>query len=389
MYTRSKNNKCGGGVLLKFGILEFDEPERDTSRKIIHIDMDAFYASVEIRENPSLAGKPVIIATHPKDSGGRGVVATASYEARKYGVHSAMSSKKAYELCPDGIFVPANFKLYRSISNQIHDIFRRYTDIFQPISLDEAYLDVTDNKKNIPSATIIAKKIQKEIYNKTQLTCSAGGSYNKFLAKLASDYVKPSGITVVDPDNSHSFLMKLPIEKFHGVGEKTVEKMHDLDIYNGKDLFNKTEFELVSIFGKMGHYLFKKVRGIDDSPVNPVRDRKSLGKETTFKQDLRTGNEVIQELRQLTKGVYRSLKDKQVHGKTVVLKIRYGDFETQTKRKTFPNYIQDSEELFNIVVDIWSEEGELSKGVRLLGVTVTTLDPLLYENITLPLWRKQ
>jgi len=378
-----------GGILLKYGILEFDEPERNTSRKIIHIDMDAFYASVEIRENPSLAGKPVIIAKHPKENGGRGVVATASYEARKYGVHSAMSSKKAYELCPDGIFVPGNFELYRSISKQIHNIFKRYTDVYQPVSLDEAYLDVTNNKQNIPSATIIAKRIQKEIYNETSLTCSTGASYNKFLAKLASDYDKPSGVTVVDPDSSHSFLMKLPIEKFHGVGNKTVEKMHDREIYNGQDLFDKTEFELVTIFGKMGHYLFRKVRGIDNSSVNPTRDRKSLGKETTFHYDLRTEREITQALRQLTKRVYKSLKDKQMHGKTVVLKIRYGDFETQTRRKSFPNYIQDDEELFNIVLDIWTEEGNLSKGVRLLGVTVTALAPLLYENIPLPLWKRQ
>lgn len=374
---------------MKFGLLEFNEPQNDTDRKIIHIDMDAFYASVEIRENPSLAGKPVIIARHPKENASRGVVATASYEARKYGVHSAMSAVKAYELCPEGIFVPGNFPLYREISNQIHDIFRRYTDIFQPVSLDEAYLDVTDNKIGIPSATIIAKKIQRDIYKETKLTCSAGASYNKFLAKLASDYDKPSGITIIDPDNARDFLMKLPIEEFHGVGEKTVEKMHKLGIYNGQDLYNIDEYELVKKFGKMGISLYRKVRGIDNSPVNRERDRKSLGKERTFEENLTTDEEVIQQLRQMSYKVFSLLKDHQIHGKTVVLKMRYDDFETITKRKTFPNYIQDQEELFNIVYDIWLDGGEISREVRLLGVTVTSLDPLLYENIPLQLWKKE
>lgn len=374
---------------MQYGILRFDEPKRDVSKKIIHIDMDAFYASVEIRENPSLKGKPVIIARHPKENGGRGVVATASYEARKYGVHSAMSAQKALELCPEGIFVPANFTLYQEISAHIRSIFSRYTDMIQPLSLDEAYLDVTENKANIKSATIIAHRIQKEIYEETKLTCSAGVSYNKFLAKVASDFKKPSGITVIPPEDALSFLMELPIEDFYGVGKKSVERMHELNIYAGKDLYEKSEFELVELFGKFGHSLYRKVRGIDDSLVKSERNRKSVGKESTFLEDLKTEEEVTQALRILANKVYESLKRNQKHGKTVVLKIRYGDFDTQTRRRTFPNYINDPEELFTVAMDIWDEEGELNRGVRLLGITVTTLDPLLYENIPLPLWEKK
>lgn len=374
---------------MEYGILRFKEPKRDTSRKIIHVDMDAFYASVEIRENPDLRDKPVIIARHPKESGGRGVVATASYEARKYGVHSAMSAKKAYELCPDGIFVPANFDLYREVSRQIRAIFQRYTDIIQPLSLDEAYLDVTNNKKNIQSATFIARAIQKSIYEELKLTSSAGVSYNKFLAKLASDYKKPAGVTVVPPSKSHDFLMALAIDNFTGVGEKTLEKMHDFDIYTGQDLYDKTELELSKKFGKLGHSLFRRVRGIDNSPVKVERDRKSLGKERTFQKDLKRDEEVLHFLRFISKEVFAALEEKEMHGKTVVLKIRYSDFETHTRRKTILNYIENTDELFSIVHDLWQQTGDVEKGVRLLGVTMTNLDPVFFENIPLPLWQQQ
>lgn len=374
---------------MKYGILRFDEPERDTSRKIIHVDMDAFYASVEIRENPDLRGKPVIIARHPKESGGRGVVATASYEARKYGVHSAMSAKKAYELCPNGIFVPGNFDLYRKVSREIRDIFRRHTDIIQPLSLDEAYLDVTENKQNIQSATLIAREIQKAIYDELDLTCSAGVSYNKFLAKIASDYKKPAGVTVVPPNRSHEFLMGLPIDDYRGVGEKTLEKMHAFDIYTGQDLYNKTELELSDKFGKLGHSLFRKVRGIDNSSVKVERDRKSLGKERTFQKDIQQDQEVIHFLRFISREVFETLKAREMHGKTVVLKVRYSDFDTRTRRKTMLNYIESADELFGIAHDLWLETGEVERGIRLLGVTMTNLDPVYFENIPLPLWKKR
>lgn len=373
---------------MEYGILRFEEPKRDISRKIIHVDMDAFYASVEIRENPSLRGKPVIIARHPKESGGRGVVATASYEARKFGVHSAMSAKKALELCPNGIFVPANFDLYREVSGQIHDIFRRYTDIIQPLSLDEAYLDVTNNKKNIQSATLIARSIQYDIYNELQLTSSAGVSYNKFLAKIASDFKKPAGITVISPNKAHDFLMQLDIKDFFGVGEKTLEKMHEHEIYVGQDLYNKTELELSEKFGKLGHSLFRKVRGIDNSVVEIERKRKSVGKERTFQKDIIRDEEALHFLRYISAEVLAALHKKEMHGKTVVLKIRYSDFETHTRRKTMLNYIQDEDELFSIVYGLWQEVAEVERGVRLLGVTMTNLDPVTFENIPLPLWNQ-
>lgn len=374
--------------MMQYGLLTFEDPKPDTSRKIIHVDMDAFYASVEVREDPSLRGKPVIIARHPKDYGGRGVVATASYEARKFGIHSAMSAKKALELCPDGVFVSANFTLYREISQHIHKIFHRYTDIIQPLSLDEAYLDVTENKKGIKSATYIAREIQKSIYEELKLTSSAGVSYNKFIAKLASDYRKPAGLTVVTPDKAQDFLMEMDIKNYPGVGSKTLEKMHELDIYKGKDLYEIDELELVNHFGKFGHSLFKRVRGIDDNPVEVERERKSLGKERTFQKDITNNDEALHFLRFISTEVFDSLQKREMHGKTVVLKIRYGDFETHTRRKTMPNYIENEEELFSVIYDLWMEVAEVERGVRLLGVTMTSLDPIYFENIPLPLWKK-
>ncbi len=368
---------------MEYGILRFKEPIRDTTRKIIHIDMDAFYASVEIRENPSLKGKPVIIARHPKESSGRGVVATASYEARKFGVHSAMSSKKALELCPEGIFVPANFSLYREASNQIHEIFQRYTDIIQPLSLDEAYLDVTENKKGIQSGTFIARSIQQDILRELQLTCSAGVSYNKFLAKVASDYKKPAGLTVISAARAYDFLMKLPIDDYSGVGEKTLEKMHDFGIYTGKDLYEKTELELVGQFGKLGHSLFSRVRGIDNRPVEVEREPKSIGKERTFQNNIRRETEALQFLRYISAEVFKALQKKEMHGKTVVLKVRYSDFTTYTRRKTLLNYIENEEELFSVVYNLWQDVESIDEGIRLLGVTMTNLDPISYENIPL------
>lgn len=368
---------------IEYGILKFKEPERDISRKIIHLDMDAFYASVEIREDPSLVGKPVIIGRHPNESGGRGVVATASYEARKYGVHSAMSSKKALELCPEGIFVPSNFTLYREVSNQIHDIFQRYTDVFQPLSLDEAYLDVTENKKSIESSTYIARSIQQDIRKELKLTSSAGVSYNKFLAKVASDYKKPAGLTFISADRSHSFLMKLPIDDFPGVGEKTLEKMHSQEIYKGKDLYQKTELELVEHFGKLGHSLFNRVRGIDNSPVEVEREPKSIGKERTFQRNITRDEEALKFLRYISSEVYKATKKKEMHGKTVVLKVRYSDFTTYTRRKSLLNYIVDEAELFTVVSSLWQEIEGIEEGIRLLGVTMTNLDPIYYENIPL------
>lgn len=362
--------------------------KKDISRKIIHIDMDAFFASVEERDHPELVGHPLVIARHPSDTGGKGVVTTANYEARKFGIHSAMSAQKAYELCPDAIFKPGNYEKYSEISQQIREIFRRYTDIIEPVSIDEAYLDVTENKINSKSAIKIAKLIQYDIWNELHLTCSAGVSYNKFLAKLASDFQKPKGLTVVMPDEAEAFLKALPIEAFHGVGKKTVPKMHDLGIYTGEDLYKQDEMMLIRNFGKMGYSLYRKVRGIHDSPVNITRDRKSVGKEHTYGTPLTTEAQVTSQLRQLAERVEESLERVQKHGKTVVLKVRYADYTTVTKRQTLPEYISKKEELYYQANLIWEEILGLEQGIRLLGITLTNLDPMAYENMVLPLWEK-
>lgn len=363
--------------------------KNDTSRKIIHIDMDAFFASVEERDHPELVGHPLVIARHPSDTGGKGVVTTANYIARQYGIHSAMSALKAYELCPQAIFKAGNYQKYTEISQEIRAIFYRYTDIIEPVSIDEAYLDVTENKINSKSAIKIAKMIQYDIWHELQLTCSAGVSYNKFLAKLASDFQKPKGMTVVLPEDAEAFLKALPIEKFHGIGKKTVPKMHELGIYTGEDLYNQDEMTLIRLFGKMGYSLYRKVRGIHDSPVSITRDRKSVGKEHTYGTPLTTEEQVTTQLRQLSERVEGSLKRVQKHGKTVVLKVRYTDYTTITKRSTLPTYISKKEDLFHQANLIWEEVLGLEKGIRLLGITLTNLDPMSYENIVLPLWEKQ
>ena len=239
----------------------------DTSRKIIHIDMDAFFASVEERDNPDLKGKPVIIGSDPRKTGGRGVVSTCNYEARKFGVHSAMSSKDAYERCPQAIFISGNYQKYREIGMQIREIFRRYTDLVEPMSIDEAYLDVTENKLGIKSAIKIAKMIQYDIWQEVHLTCSAGVSYNKFLAKLASDYDKPKGLILVLPEDAQDFLKKLSIEKFHGVGKKSVEKLHQMSVFTGADLLEIPEMTLIDHFGRFGYDLYHKARGISNSKI--------------------------------------------------------------------------------------------------------------------------
>ncbi|HPR81661.1 MAG TPA: DNA polymerase IV [Enterococcus sp.] len=360
--------------------------KNDTSRKIIHIDMDAFFASVEERDQPELAKHPLVIARHPSDTGGRGVVTTANYLARQYGIHSAMSAQKAYELCPHALFVPGNHQKYREISRQVRAVFYRYTDLVEIVSIDEAYLDVTENKIQSTSAIKIAKLIQHDIWQEVQLTCSAGVSYNKFLAKLASDFEKPRGLTVVMPQDAVTFLKKLPIEKFHGVGKKTVPRMHELGVFTGADLYERSEAELIQHFGKMGYSLYRKVRGIHNAPVNISRERKSIGKENTYGQPLATEDECLAQLRQLSNAVAESLKKEQKHGKTVVVKIRYADYTTITKRVTLREYVYRKEEIFSQASLIWEEILGVEKGIRLLGVTVTNLDPLTYENIVLPLW---
>lgn len=359
--------------------------KNDTTRKIIHLDMDAFYASVEERDHPELVGQPVIIARHPRETGGKGVVTTANYVARQFGVHSAMSAQKAYELCPEAVFVHGNYEYYREVSQQIHAIFHRYTDIVEPIAFDEAFLDVTENKLGIKSAIKVARLIQRDIWRELHLTCSAGVSYNKFLAKLASDYEKPKGLTLVLPADAESFLRKLPIEKFHGVGKKTVIKMHDMGIYSGEDLYQMEEMALIQEFGKMGYDLYRKVRGIHNAPVNPNRERKSIGREHTYSKPLISEEQVLTNLRSLAKDVSLALAKHQKHGQTVVLKVRYDDFETITRRRTLSDYVESAEAIFFHTQLIWEEFAERDRSIRLLGITVTNLDPRQYETISLDL----
>ena len=343
----------------------------DLSRKIIHIDMDAFFASVEIRDNPKLKGKPVIIGNDPRKTGGRGVVSTCSYEARSFGIHSAMSSKEAYERCPQAVFIPGNYEKYTAVSQQIRAIFKRYTDKIEPMSIDEAYLDVTENKLGIKSAVKIARLIQQDIWQELHLTASAGVSYNKFLAKIASDYQKPCGLTVIMPDDAVSFLQQMDIAKFHGVGKKTVEILHQMGVFTGADLLEISEITLIDRFGRFGFDLYRKARGIDNSPVKSNRIRKSIGKEKTYSKILNLDEDIKKELTVLSEKVALSLQRHEKKGKIVILKIRYSDFSTLTKRKTLEQPTQDSEQVAQNIIQLYETLSDKNKGVRLLGVTVT------------------
>ena len=346
----------------------------DTSRKIIHIDMDAFFASVEERDNPDLKGKPVIIGSDPRKTGGRGVVSTCNYEARKFGVHSAMSSKEAYERCPQAVFISGNYQKYRKVGMQIREIFKRYTDLVEPMSIDEAYLDVTENKLGIKSAIKIAKMIQYDIWQEVHLTCSAGVSYNKFLAKLASDFEKPKGLTLILPEDAQDFLEKLPIEKFYGVGKRSVEKLHQLGVFMGADLLEIPEMTLIDLFGRFGYDLYRKARGISNSPVKSNRIRKSIGSERTYGKLLYEEDDVKSEISKNAQRVVDTLQRNHKVGRTIVLKVRYSDFSTLTKRITLDDVTNDFELIDQVAKTIYDSLDESKLGVRLLGVTVTGLE---------------
>lgn len=343
----------------------------DRSRKIIHIDMDAFFASVEQRDNPELRGKPVIIGANPTETGGRGVVSTCSYEARKFGIHSAMSSKEAYARCPQAIFIHGNYNKYTSISKQVEAIFYRYTDKVQMASVDEAYLDVTENKINSTSAVKIAKLIQYDIFHELQLTSSAGVSYNKFLAKIGSDFKKPHGLTVIRPEEAVDFIAELPIGKFHGVGKASIIKLNEIGIFKGKDVQNMDPLILSQQLGVFGWYLYLKANGIHNSEVHNSRIRKSISKEKTFSTFLKNEFEVQKELIKLSERVTESLQKHQTSGNIVVLKIRYDDFSTFTKRKKMPELIDNQELLEQAINEILETIKFEDKEIRLLGITVT------------------
>lgn len=344
-------------------------------RKIIHVDMDAFYASVEQRDFPEYKGKPLIVGGPP---GSRSVVAAASYEARKFGVRSAMPCSRAIQLAPQAIFVFPRFEAYKEVSRQIKEIFLEYTDRVEMLSLDEGYLDVTFNKKNIPFAVTIAKEIRSEILKRTSLTASAGVGNSKFIAKLASEKNKPNGLTVVLPEDVISFIEPLPVSSFHGVGKVTAQKMEELGIRTGKDLRTKSVEELVQHFGKMGIYYYKISRGEDDREVESSRERKSLGAEITFDQDRIEKEDLFNQLKYVSGEVERRLKKRDFSGRTLTLKIKFHDFTLKTRSKTLPEMIFSAEDLFNTASSlleefIESKDGKLVaiKAIRLLGISLS------------------
>jgi DNA polymerase-4 len=328
--------------------------------------MDAFYASVEQRDDETLRGKPVAVG-YPE---ARGVVSTASYEARKYGVHSAMPSLTARNRCPQLIFVPPRFEVYGAVSMQIREIFHEYTDLVEPLSLDEAFLDVSENHVGNPSATLIAREIQQRILRETGLTASAGVPVNKFLAKVASDYKKPAGLTVVPPDKIEAFVANLKIEQFFGVGRVTAQKMHDNGIFTGYDLRQRTEAELVRLFGKAGHTLYLNARGIDNREVCPNRAAKSVSAETTFLKDKDSRTLLGVELHHLADEVAERIAQENFSGRTVTVKVKYADFKIVSRSRTLPRPVKNFKHLWDTAHDI-IRQIELPQPVRLLGLGVS------------------
>lgn len=339
-------------------------------RKIIHIDMDAFYASVEQRDNPELKGKPVAVG----GSRSRGVVAAASYEARKFGVRSAMPSVTAFRRCPDIIFVKPRFEVYKEVSQIIRNIFFEYTDLVEPLSLDEAYLDVTNNKIGLPSATLIAEEIRKKVYESTSLTCSAGISINKFLAKTASDINKPNGFKLIKPDEAVSFIETLKVKDFFGVGKVTAEKMKRMGIHTGLDLKNKSQGFLTKNFGKSGAYYFNICRAIDNREVNPNRIRKSVSIENTYDNDLIDIQDIFTELDVLSKALEKRLSINKIKGKTVNIKIKYADFEQVTRSKTSQSWLSETKEYEPLWKEIMIDTRLTEKPIRLLGLGLSNLN---------------
>ena len=345
--------------------MAFDFPRR----KIIHVDMDAFYASVEQHDNPELRGKPVAVGGGSQ----RGVVSAASYEARKFGVRSAMSGYLAKKNCPELIFVKPRFERYKEVSKQVKEIFFEYTDLVEPLSLDEAYLDVTENKKGNPSATLIASAIRKRIFEKTGLTASAGISINKFIAKVASDHNKPNGQKTVNPEEVLSFLEGLDIRKFYGVGKVTAEKMYKLGIFTGKDLKTKSNEFLNNHFGKSGRFYYNVVRGIHLSEVKPQRIPKSVGAERTFSENLSSEIFMLEKLENIANELERRLKKSKIAGKTITLKIKYSDFSLQTRSKTLPYYVANGAIILETAQGLLYQS-PMQNSVRLLGISLSNLN---------------
>jgi len=354
--------------------------EEIKQRKIIHVDMDAFYASVEQMDNPELRGKPLAVG----GSEVRGVVSAASYEARKFGVRSAMSGIQAKRNCPELIFVRPRFDRYKEISNKIRKIFLDYTDLVEPLSLDEAYLDVTQNKKGNPSASLIAQEIRKRIFDEVGLTASAGISVNKFVAKVASDYNKPNGQKTVNPDEVELFLENLDIKKFYGIGKVTKGKMYQHGIFTGKDLKSKTREYLEQHFGKSGGFYYNIVRGIHHSEVKPNRVSKSVAAEHTFNENLTSEIFMLERLERIAAELEKRLKKYSISGKTVTLKIKYSDFTTQTRSKTLPYFIADKGLLLETAKELLYQE-RMKESVRLLGISLNNLNTEVKKTVVVQL----
>ena len=338
-------------------------------RKIIHVDMDAFFASVEQRDNPDLRGKPVAVG----GDGERSVVAAASYEARKFGVRSAMPSLIARRKCRDLIFVRPRFEVYRAVSQQIREVFLEHTPLVEPLSLDEAYLDVTTNLQGIPTATAVAETVRAEILKRTGLTASAGISYNKFLAKMASGMNKPNGQYLISPRAGEAFVAELDIGRFHGIGERTAERMRQLGIHNGLDLKGKSLEFLAQHFGIHGQHFHRIARGIDERPVQPDRIRKSIGAENTFATDLTTYEDLMAELEPLAGKVWAACERLDTKGRKVTLKLRFTDFETIDRGRSAPTYLEGKDAILAIVESLLRAELPLPRPVRLVGVTLSSL----------------
>ncbi len=338
--------------------------------------MDAFFASVEQRDNPDLRGKPVAVG----GLGNRGVVAAASYEARDYGVRSAMPAKTAKRKCSFLIFVHPRFEVYKQVSQQIRKIFFEYTDLVEPLSLDEAYLDVTMHKKGKPSATLIAKEIKERIKQETGLTASAGISINKFLAKVASDYRKPDGLFLIKPEDAEKFVEELPIEKFFGIGKVTAQRMHEMGVSCGKDLKKFSEIELIKRFGKAGSYYYHIARAIDLREVKPNRKRKSVGAENTFEYDISDTEKMENELYKIAETLMKRIKKADSSGKTLTLKVKFSDFKQITRSKTYKHYIDNFDDLWKYSREIFLLINFKDKKVRLLGLSVSNLQNAAASN---------
>ncbi|EJF33986.1 DNA-directed DNA polymerase [Weissella koreensis KCTC 3621] len=366
----------------------FDIPLKlNSDRHIIHIDMDAFYAQIEMRDHPEYRDEAIILANDPRLTGGRGVVATANYQARKLGVHSAMSAVEALKLAPHARFVVPNFKLYRKTSQLVHEIFHRYTEKIEPVAFDEAYLDVTNDLSTFDSDLDLAHHLQQTIFDELKLTSSVGVSYNKFMAKLASEHNKPVGFTYIDPSQIREFLNDLKIQEIRGIGKKTIPKMNDLGIYNGYDLYQQSQATLIDHFGRAGFDFYQRIRGVDDREVEWKRERKSIGNERTYGPFLSEEADVFEAFHHLANLLETSVQQEKKHGKTLVLKVRDSEFKTETRRRTNLDFMENKADLFyDLALELWDELGGFQEPIRLLGLTMTNLAPITFTDVPLDLY---